>query len=118
MHLQNLLTWISEHSKKKLLNKYGLIPEIKPRYRSTYFNHIWNSGYAAGYYSYIWCEILDADAFQAFKETGNIFNKEVAAKFEKEILSRGGTRDPLEMYVAFRGKEPGIDALLKNRGLK
>lgn len=102
----------------KAMAKYGLIPEIKPRYRSTYFNHIWASGYSAGYYSYIWCEILDADAFKAFKETGNIFNKEVAAKFEKEILSRGGTRDPLEMYVAFRGKEPGIDALLENRGLK
>lgn len=100
------------------MNKYGLIPEIKPRYRSTYFNHIWASGYAAGYYAYMWSEILDADAFQAFKETGNIFSKEVAAKFEKEILSRGGTRDPLEMYIAFRGKEPGIEALLKNRGLK
>lgn len=103
---------------KAAMNKYGLIPEIKPRYRSTYFNHIWAGGYSAGYYGYIWCEILDADAFQAFKETGNIFNKEVAAKFEKEILSRGGTRDPLDMYIAFRGKEPGIDALLINRGLK
>lgn len=103
---------------KEKMDKYGLIPEIKPRYRSTYFNHIWNGGYAAGYYSYIWCEILDADAFQAFKETGDIFSKEVAAKFEKEILSKGGTRDPLEMYISFRGKEPGIDALLKNRGLK
>lgn len=103
---------------KTVMDKYGLIPEIKPRYRSTYFNHIWAGGYSAGYYSYIWCEILDADAFQAFKETGNIFNKEVAARFEKEILSRGGTRDALEMYKAFRGKEPGIDALLVNRGLK
>ena len=103
---------------KKSMDKYGLIPEIKPRYRSTYFNHIWAGGYSAGYYGYIWCEILDADAFQAFKETGNIFNKKVAARFEKEILSKGGTRDPLQMYIAFRGKEPGIDALLINRGLK
>jgi len=103
---------------KTAMDKYGLIPEIKPRYRSTYFNHIWASGYAAGYYAYMWSEILDADAFQAFKETGNIFNKEVAARFEKEILSKGGTRDPLEMYIAFRGKEPSIDALLINRGLK
>jgi len=103
---------------KKIMDKYGLIPEIKPRYRSTYFNHIWAGGYSAGYYSYIWSEILDADAFQAFKETGDIFNKDVAARFEKEILSKGGTRDPLDMYVAFRGKEPGIDALLVNRGLK
>ena len=103
---------------KAAMDKYGLIPEIKPRYRSTYFNHIWAGGYSAGYYSYIWCEVLDADAFQAFKETGNIFNKDVAARFEKEILSKGGTRDALDMYKAFRGKEPGIDALLINRGLK
>ncbi len=103
---------------KKTLDKYGLIPEIKPRYRSTYFNHIWASGYASGYYSYYWSEMLDADAFQAFKETGDIFNREIASKFEKEILSRGGTGDPLEMYIAFRGKEPGVDALLVNRGLK
>jgi peptidyl-dipeptidase Dcp len=103
---------------KTAMDKYGLIPEIKPRYRSTYFRHIFDGGYAAGYYGYIWCEILDADAFQAFKETGNIFNKEVAAKFENEILSKRGTRDPLEMYMAFRGKEQVIDALLKNRGLK
>ncbi|OFY61986.1 MAG: peptidase M3 [Bacteroidetes bacterium RBG_13_43_22] len=102
----------------KAMEKWGLIPEIKPRYRSTYFNHIWGGGYSAGYYSYYWSEMLDADAFQAFKETGDIFNKEVAAKFEKEILSRGGSKDALEMYIAFRGKEPGIDALLTNRGLK
>jgi len=103
---------------KTIMDKYSLIPEIKPRYRSTYFNHIWAGGYSAGYYSYIWCEILDADAFQAFKETGDIFNKEVAARFEKEILSKGGTRDPHDMYISFRGKEPSIDALLMNRGLK
>ncbi|MDX9945763.1 MAG: M3 family metallopeptidase [Bacteroidales bacterium] len=103
---------------KKVLDKYGLIPEIKPRYRSTYFNHIWNSGYAAGYYSYYWSEMLDADAFQAFRETGDIFSREVASRFENEILSKGGSRDPLEMYIAFRGKEPGIEALLENRGLK
>ncbi|HLN19643.1 MAG TPA: M3 family metallopeptidase [Bacteroidales bacterium] len=102
----------------KAMQKIGLIPEIKPRYRSTYFNHIWASGYASGYYGYIWCEVLDADAFSAFRETGNIFNKEIAAKFEKEILSKGGSRDPHDMYLAFRGKEPGIDALLENRGLK
>lgn len=102
----------------KAMAKIGLIPEIKPRYRSTYFNHIWAGGYSAGYYGYIWCEVLDSDAFMAFSETGNIFNKEIAAKFENEILSRGGTRDPHDMYLAFRGKEPGIDALLINRGLK
>jgi peptidyl-dipeptidase Dcp len=103
---------------KTAMDKYGLIPEIKPRYRSTYFNHIWTAGYAAGYYAYMWSEVLDSDAFQAFKETGDIFNKEVAARFENEILSKGGTRDALQMYIAFRGKEPGIEALLRNRGLK
>ena len=103
---------------KQVLDKYGLIPEIKPRYRTTYFSHSMGGGYAAGYYSYYWSEMLDADAFQAFKETGDIFNREVASKFENEILSKGGTRDPLKMWIAFRGKEPGIDALLINRGLK
>jgi len=103
---------------KTAMDKYGLISEITPRYRSTYFNHIWASGYAAGYYSYYWSEMLDADAFKAYKETGDIFNKEVASKFESEILSKGGTRDPREMYINFRGTEPTIDALLENRGLK
>lgn len=102
---------------KSAMDKYGLISEIIPRYRSTYFSHIFSGGYSAGYYSYIWCEVLDADAFSAFKETGDIFNRDVASKFEKEILSRKGSKDELEMYIAFRGKEPGIDALLKNRGL-
>jgi peptidyl-dipeptidase Dcp len=102
---------------KKAMEKYGLIKEIIPRYRSTYFNHI-IGGYSAGYYSYIWCEQLDADAFKAFKETGDIFNKEVAARFENEILSRKGSKDELEMWIAFRGREPGIDALLENRGFK
>ena len=102
---------------KKAMEKYGLIKEIIPRYRSTYFNHIWAGGYSAGYYSYIWCEVLDCDAFKAFKETGDIFNKDVASRFEKEILSRKGSRDELEMYIAFRGKEPGIEAMLENRGL-
>ena len=102
---------------KKAMDKYGLISEIIPRYRSTYFNHI-IGGYSAGYYSYIWCEQLDADAFNAFKETGDIFNKEVAARFEKEILARKGSKDELEMWIAFRGREPGIDALLENRGFK
>jgi len=101
---------------KKAMEKYGLISEIIPRYRSTYFNHI-IGGYSAGYYSYIWCEQLDADAFKAFKETGDIFNKEVANRFEKEILARKGSKDELEMWIAFRGREPRIEALLENRGL-
>lgn len=102
---------------KKSMEKYGLIKEIIPRYRSTYFSHI-IGGYSAGYYSYIWCEQLDADAFKAFKETGDIFNSEVATRFEKEILARKGSKDELEMWIAFRGREPGIEALLENRGLR
>jgi peptidyl-dipeptidase Dcp len=102
---------------KSAMDKYGLIKEIIPRYRSTYFSHIFSGGYSAGYYSYIWCEVLDADAFKAFKETGDIFNRDVASRFEKEILSRKGSRDELDMYIAFRGHEPGIEALLENRGL-
>ncbi len=101
---------------KKAMDKYGLISEIIPRYRSTYFNHI-IGGYSAGYYSYLWCEVLDSDAFKAFKETGDIFNKEVASRFEKEILARKGSRDELDMWIAFRGREPGVEALLENRGL-
>jgi peptidyl-dipeptidase Dcp len=100
---------------KKAMEKYGLISEIIPRYRSTYFNHI-IGGYSAGYYSYIWCEQLDADAFRAFKETGDIFNRDVADRFEKEILARKGSKDELEMWIAFRGRKPGIEALLENRG--
>ena len=102
---------------KTAMNKYGLISEIIPRYRSTYFSHVFSGGYSSGYYSYIWCEVLDADAFKAFKETGDIFNAEVSQRFEKEILSRKGSRDELDMYVSFRGHEPGIEALLENRGL-
>lgn len=99
------------------MKKYGLINEIIPRYRSTYFSHIFSGGYSAGYYSYYWSEQLDADAFLAFSETGDIFNREVAAAFEREILSRGGSAEAKELYINFRGKEPGIEALLKNKGL-
>lgn len=94
----------------------GLIDEIIPRYRSTYFQHIFSGGYSSGYYSYIWSGVLDTDAFQAFKET-ELFNEEKALAFRKEILERGGTDDPMKMYVNFRGAEPTIDALLKKRGL-
>jgi peptidyl-dipeptidase Dcp len=100
------------------LGRIGLIPEIIARYRSSYFNHIFSGGYSAGYYAYVWAEVLDADAFQAFKETGDIFNPQVAKAFRDNILSRGGTEEPMGLYKRFRGKEPGIDALLKRRGLK
>ncbi len=103
---------------QKTLAKRGLLGQIPPRYRTTYFNHSMGGGYTAGYYSYLWSEVLDADAFEAYTETGDIFNKEVAAKFRKHILTPGGIDDATDMYIHFRGKQPGIDALLKNRGLK
>ncbi len=99
------------------MNKIGLIPQIISRYKSTYFQHIFSGGYSSGYYSYTWSAVLDNDAFDAFKEKG-VFNKEVATSFRKNILERGNTEDPMELYLKFRGKEPSIEPLLKNRGLK
>lgn len=101
---------------KQLMDKLGLIPQIAPRYRSTYFNHIMG-GYAAGYYSYIWAERLDTDAFEAFKEHG-LFDQATATSFRKNILEKGGSDDPMKLYVTFRGAEPSLDVLLKTRGLK
>ncbi|HKK58701.1 MAG TPA: M3 family metallopeptidase [Salinivirga sp.] len=96
--------------------KIGLIPEIEFRYRSPYFSHIFAGGYAVGYYGYAWAEILDADAFQAFKENG-LFDEETAKKFRDHVLSVGGSDEAMKNYVKFRGKEPTIDALLERRGL-
>lgn len=101
----------------KVLGDRGLISQIPPRYRTTYFNHTFGGGYTAGYYSYIWAEVLDADAYQAFVETGDIFNKEVASKFRYEVLARAGEDEAMTLYVNFRGKQPGIQPLLNNRGL-
>lgn len=106
-----------EFEKKILDEKYGLIPEIISRYKTTYFNHIFNSGYTAGYYSYIWAEVLDADAYELFKQKG-IFDKATAESFRKNILERGGTEDPMVLYKRFRGAEPSIEPLLEKRGLK
>ncbi|MEJ5315938.1 MAG: M3 family metallopeptidase [Tenuifilum sp.] len=105
---------------KASMDKIGLIPEIWPRYRSTYFAHIFSDvmGYSSGYYSYIWAEVLDSDAFEAFVESGDIFNKEIAGKFRTCVLEKGGSKDAMELYKDFRGKEPSIEPLLKNRGLK
>ena len=101
-----------KESKKKM----GLIPEIESRYQSTNFGHIFSGGgYSAGYYSYIWAAVLDADAFQAFKET-DLFNKELAASFRKNVLSMG-SNDMMAQYIKFRGAKPKVDALLKRRGL-
>jgi len=100
------------------LNELGLIPEIISRYRSPYFRHIFAGGYSSGYYSYIWSEVLDADAFQAFKETHDVFDPTVAKAFRRNILARGNTEDPKLLYKRFRGKEPTIEPLLERRGLQ
>jgi peptidyl-dipeptidase Dcp len=102
---------------KKSMNKIGLINEIIPRYRSTYFQHIFSGGYSSGYYSYIWSGVLDADAFEAFKETGNIFDPETAKLFRKFVLEKGGTEDADLLYRKFRGADPKQEPLLKRRGL-
>ncbi|MEN8187122.1 MAG: M3 family metallopeptidase [Bacteroidota bacterium] len=101
---------------KNSMEKIGLIEEIIPRYRSTYFQHIFSSGYSAGYYSYLWAEVLDADAFDAFKESGDIFNPEIAKRYRK-VISLGGTRKGMELYEEFRGRKPSIEPLIKKRGL-
>jgi len=101
---------------KSVLGERGLIPQIAPRYRSTYFSHIFSGGYSSGYYGYIWSEILAADAFNAFKEKG-IFDQETAEAFRANVLSKGGTDDPMKLYRQFRGQEPDPKHLLKSRGL-
>jgi peptidyl-dipeptidase Dcp len=101
---------------KASMKKIGLIPEIIPRWRSTYFDHIFSSGYSSGYYSYLWSEVLDADAFQAFKET-NLFDQKTATAFRKNILEKGGTEDPMTLYLRFRGSEPKIEPFLEREGL-
>lgn len=100
------------------LGKRGALKQIPSRYRTTYFNHTMGGGYTAGYYSYIWAEVLDSDAYQAFVESGDLFNQAYADKFRKYILTPGGIDDAMDMYVNFRGKKPGIEPLLENRGLK
>jgi peptidyl-dipeptidase Dcp len=107
----------SEGFEKAALDKMGLIPEIPPRYRSTYFQHIFSSGYAAGYYSYIWSEVLDSDAYQAFKEKGDVFDPNLARAFRTKVLERGGSADAMQMYKDFRGREPSVAPLIQKRGL-
>jgi peptidyl-dipeptidase Dcp len=101
---------------KETLGKYGLIPEIIARYKSCYFNHIFGGGYSAGYYSYIWAEVLDADAFSVFEKKG-LFDQESAKSFRKNVLEKGGSEDPMVLYKKFRGQEPSIAPLIKRRGL-
>lgn len=103
---------------KKAMDNIGLIREIIPRYRSTYFSHIFSGEYSAGYYVYIWAAVLDADAFDAFKSSGNIYNPELAKKFRKYCLAESGNDEGMVQYHKFRGKDPVIDPLLKRRGLE
>lgn len=102
---------------EETLKGYGILEEIEPRYRSNYFSHIFAGGYSAGYYAYLWSEILDADGFKAFQEAGDIFNPELAARLKKWVYEAGGLREADELYRNFRGKDPEIDALLSVRGL-
>ncbi|HIX54798.1 MAG TPA: peptidase M3, partial [Candidatus Sphingobacterium stercoripullorum] len=102
---------------KNAMEKIGLIDAIIPRYRSTYFQHVFSGGYSSGYYAYIWAEVLDADAFAAFKEKG-IFDQETANAFRTEILELGATDNPAEMYKKFRGSDPNPVYLMKKRGLE
>ena len=99
------------------MEKIGLIEEIVPRYRSTYFRHIFAGGYSAGYYSYVWAEVLDADGYEAFKEAGNLFDPATAQSYRDNILARGGSEEPMKLYRQFRGKDPGIAPLLARKGL-
>ena len=101
---------------KAAMTKIGLIQSIIPRYRSTYFSHIFSGGYSSGYYSYIWSGVLDTDAFEAFKTT-TLFNPEKAKLFRENVLEKGGTEDPMVLYKRFRGAEPSIEPLLRKRGL-
>jgi peptidyl-dipeptidase Dcp len=101
---------------KTCMDSIGLIEEIVPRYRSTFFNHIFSGGYSAGYYAYSWAEVLDADAFEAFEEKG-IFDSTTAMAFRKCILERGDSEDPMILYRKFRGADPNPEAFLKRRGL-
>lgn len=108
----------TDQFEKASMDRIGLISEIIPRYRSTYFAHIFDGGYAAGYYVYIWAAVLDADAFDAFKTSGNIYNPELAAKFRKYCLAEAGSGEGMDQYLKFRGQQPSVEPLLKRRGLK
>ena len=101
---------------QQVLEEYGILPEIEPRYRSQYFSHIFAGGYSAGYYAYLWSEILDADGFMAFKQSGDIYNPELAGKLKKWVYESGGLREADELYRNFRGSDPTIEPLLENRG--
>jgi peptidyl-dipeptidase Dcp len=102
---------------REAMKKTSLFPEIETSNMSCSFGHLFGGGYAAGYYGYKWAEVLDADAFSYFRETG-FFNKETADSFRKNILEKGGSDKPMKLYINFRGKEPSMDAFLERSGLK
>ncbi|MBO5801653.1 MAG: M3 family metallopeptidase [Alistipes sp.] len=108
---------INDYEQYNLAIRRGLIPEIAPRYRYTYFSHIFNGGYSSGYYFYLWAEVLDKDAFAAFKECRDICDKELAHSFRYDLLAQGGQRPGMDMYRKFRGADPDKTAMLKARGL-
>ena len=108
---------VASFEREALNTKRGLISQIEPRYHYTYFSHIFNGGYSSGYYFYLWAEVLDKDAYQAFVESGDIFNQQIAKRFRDEVLSRGGTRNGMDMYRSFRGADPDKNAMLVARGL-
>lgn len=109
-------TFDIDAAERDTLNRLGMLPEIVCRHRPTHFSHIFAGGYSAGYYSYMWSEVLDADGFEAFKEKNDIFDPEIAARLRDHVYSAGGTREPMDLYVAFRGREPDVQALLRHRG--
>ena len=100
----------------RAVKEMGLIDEIIPRYRSTYFNHIFNSGYSAGYYAYLWSEMLEKDAFELFRQKG-IFDEATAKSFKENILEKGSSDDLMKLYRQFRGQDPSIKPMLQARGL-
>jgi peptidyl-dipeptidase Dcp len=108
---------VADFEKYALATKRGLIPEIEPRYRYPYFSHIFDGGYSAGYYSYIWAEVLDKDAYEAFVESGDIFSRSVAEDFRRKVLAPRGLRDGMDLYRDFRGAEPSREPLMRGRGL-
>jgi peptidyl-dipeptidase Dcp len=118
LHLQTSAERLDVNAfERDTLSRMGMPKEIVMRHRPPHFGHVFSGGYyAAAYYSYMWSEVLDADAFAAFEEAGDIFNPKVAKSLAQNVLSTGGSRDPAELYVAFRGRMPTADALLKKRG--
>jgi peptidyl-dipeptidase Dcp len=102
---------------RETLARIGMPREIVMRHRPAHFQHIFGGGYASAYYSYMWSEVLDADAFAAFEEAGDIFDGATARKLHDDVYAAGGSRDPTELYLAFRGRLPSAEGLLKRRGL-